>query len=149
MLLLTALVLALAATPADKPAPVPVYVTSAGALHGFTDPDKDNADTVRDLKKAIKWHKALVVTEDPARAVLVLTVIGREESGGSGVARTTVIRATLRYAEQETPMTASLGAWSTWSDLAEKLASQLKRWVTDNRAALTPAAQSPAGSPPR
>jgi len=155
VLLLTALVLALGAAPADKPAPVLVYVTSAGALHGFTDPDKGSTDTVKDLKRGIKYHKkTMVLTEDPTRATLVLVVKGRETTGLTGFGRDRVIRVTLRYAEQESELTAAaaggtMGSGGAWTTAAQKLVSQLHQWVQVNRAALTPAAQSPAGSPPR
>jgi len=39
---------------AQKPSPVPVFITSAGAANGYTDPSKDNLDTVRDLWDEMK-----------------------------------------------------------------------------------------------
>jgi hypothetical protein len=66
----------LAAVPmsGQKLTPVKVFVTSNGASNGFTDPSKDNRDTVKDLKDAIKDRDNLALAEGeddaPRRGIL-------------------------------------------------------------------------------
>ena len=48
---------------------VPVFVTSAGAANGFTDPNKDNQDTVRDLIDQLKDKKVLKVVKSRDEAM--------------------------------------------------------------------------------
>jgi hypothetical protein len=47
-MIVSATSLTISAQKRSTPDPVPVFITSAGAA-GFTDPSKDNQDTVKDL----------------------------------------------------------------------------------------------------
>lgn len=59
-------------------ATVPLFVTSAGAANGFTDPSKDNQDTMKDLRNSLKGRKGIVLTDDRDQAAIVLVVMNRE-----------------------------------------------------------------------
>src|SRR5688572_16213184 len=89
--------LALVAAPAiAQPSRVPVFVTSIGAQGGFTDPSKDNRDTVKDLKDDIQGKRRLMLAESREDALIVLEVVGRETAGVTaslfGSARDRMIR---------------------------------------------------------
>jgi hypothetical protein len=57
---------------------VPVFVTSAGAANGFTDPSKDNQNTVQDLRNAMKDDKAIELVDRREAAKVVIVVQGRD-----------------------------------------------------------------------
>jgi hypothetical protein len=124
-----------------------IYVTSAGTQNGLTDPSKDNADTVKDLREAISDRKALALAESPEDALIVLTVLNRETAGLTGgfmgtAARDRTIRVKFTYQDFETELTASaqggtLGSGGAWGKAAKKIAKQVEAWVTQNRAKLS------------
>jgi hypothetical protein len=127
--------------------PIPVFVTSIGAVNGMTDPSKDNLDTVRDLKGDLKDYKKEVrLVESAEDAVIVLTVIGRETAqvtaGFLGdPARDRIIRVKFEVGDMQTEMTASaqggtLGSGGAWGKAAGKIAKQVREWITANRGKL-------------
>ena len=64
-----------------QPLPVPVFVTSVGAANGFTDPNRDNQDTVKDLRDSLKgYKKELTLIDKREQAVIVLIVQNREKA---------------------------------------------------------------------
>src|SRR4051812_42697629 len=115
MMNLAALTIVAASIVPAQPAPadrVKVYVTSVGASAGFTDPSKDNRDTVKDLRDEIRDRKSLVVAESREDAQIVLTVLGRETAGVAagvlgGPARDRTIRVKFEAGEIQTELTAS------------------------------------------
>ena len=131
---------------AQKARPVPVFVTSGGTINGFTDPSKDNRDTVSDLWDELKGYKSLKRAEDRDSAVIVLTVMGRETAqvtaGFLGAAaRDRIIRLKFTTKDLETELTASaqggtLGSGGAWTKAAGKLMKQVNEWVLANRSKL-------------
>lgn len=121
---------------------VPVYVTSAGARSGFTDPSKDNRDTVKDIRNALDDRKNVVLVDDEASAAIVLVVLGRQTEGVTAgflgeASRDRVIRVKFTAAESETELTASaqggtLGSGGAWRRAAGKIAQQVDDWARDN-----------------
>jgi len=136
---------AVASVQAQTPPPerTPVFVTSIGAARGFTDPSKDNTDTVKDLQESIRDQKLLVLVDHAEEAVIVLTVIGRETAGVTAgfmgnAARDRIIRVKFKSGELETDLTAAaqggtIGSGGSWGKAAKKIGKQVNDWVKDNR----------------
>ena len=123
--------------------PVPVFVTSVGAVNGFTDPSKDNQDTMKDLRDAIKddHKKTLVLASKREDAAIVLVVMSREKAqvtaGFFGASRDCTVRIKFIFRESETEMSASaqggtLSSGGAWSKAAGKVAKQVDEWVVAN-----------------
>jgi len=130
---------------AQKAPTVSVYVTSAGAANGLTDPSKDNQDSVKDLKGALKGKKILALVERAEDADLVLTVQNRSRAAFTATAvgpgRDVALAVTLKYKDTESMLSASAlgGAGITggaWKKAAGKIADQVEGWVKDNAAKL-------------
>lgn len=147
-----------------RPDPVRVFITSAGAANGFTDPNKDNQDTVKDLRDNVKGRTFIttndlrgnkVVKRRPSNimlaesrddAVIVLIVMHRETAqitaGFLGApARDRTVRVTFIYGDFETEMSGSaqggtIGSGGAWGKAADKVITQVDQWVTTNRAKL-------------
>jgi len=136
----------LTAQKAPTPGAVTVFVTSAGAVNGFTDPSKDNRDTVKDLRDSLKDYKAGKVVDDREAATIGRVGIGRETAqvtaGFLGdPARDRIIRAKFQFRDFETEMTASaqggtLASGGAWGKAAGKIAKQVSEWVSANKAKL-------------
>lgn len=131
--------------------PVPTFVTSAGTSSGFTDPSKDNADTLKDLVGHLKGKKALKLVASREDARVVIVVLNRELSSGghgglyTGNARDVIVRIKLLVDGVEADMSASaekaqIGSGGAWSRAAKKLANQVEDWVSANHAKLMPPA---------
>lgn len=144
--LIIACVLAIATVPLlqAQPAPdaVPVFITSAGAMNGFTDPNKDNRDSVNDLWDAMKGYKSMKRAEDRDRAKIVIIVEGRETAqttaGFLGPARDRVLHTKFIVKDFETEMSASaqggtMGSGGAWGHAAGKIMRQVNEWVLANR----------------
>src|SRR6185503_671599 len=59
--------------------PAAIFVTSVGAVNGLSDPNKDNQDTVTDIRNTIrKDRKTLRLVDTREEALVVLVVLGRE-----------------------------------------------------------------------
>jgi hypothetical protein len=127
-------------------APVRVFVTSAGAANGFTDPSKDNQDTTKDLRDVVKGHKSIALAESRDDAVIVLTVMNRETAQVTagllgGPARDRTVRVKFICNDFETEMSASaqggtLGSGGAWGRAAGKVINQVDDWVKANRSKL-------------
>jgi hypothetical protein len=128
--------------PSPPKVPIPVYVTSVGAVDGMTDPSKDNLDTVRDLKNSLSDHRREVRLVDKGdEASIVLTVQNRDTEGvtasafGSGRDRT--IRVAFKAGGIDTMLTASamggtLSSGGAWKKAAGKVADQVRDWIRAN-----------------
>jgi len=122
---------------------VPVFVTSAGAQSGFTDPNKQNVDTVKDLRDDLRGKKGIRVVDARDEAGIVLTVLSRDKAGLTagmfgGAARDVNLHVKFAFKEFETEMTASaqggtLGSGGAWGRAAGKIAKQVEEWVKANR----------------
>jgi hypothetical protein len=128
--------------------PIRVFVTSVGAVNGLTDPNKDNQDTMKDLRDSLKGRKGLVVTDKREDAAIVLVVMSREKAqitaGVFGASRDCTVRVKFIYDGSETEMSASaqggtLASGGAWSKAAGKVAKQVEEWVKTNRANLSQA----------
>lgn len=129
---------------------IPFFVTTAGAVDGFTDPNKDNADTLKDLIDHLKNRKALKLVAKREEARVVVVVMNRELSSGghgglfAGNARDVVVRVKLLVDGVEADMSASaekatIGSGGAWGRAAKKLAGQIEAWVKANHAKLSQA----------
>lgn len=149
--LLVAAALAIVATPiaTQRPGPtrIRVFVTSIGAAGGFTDPNKDNQDTMKDLRDSLRhYNKDLALVDVPDEATIVLTVMNREKAqvtaGFLGApARDCIVRVKFSFKAFETEMSGSaqggtLTSGGAWSKAAGKVAKQIDQWITANRAKL-------------
>jgi opacity protein-like surface antigen len=124
--------------------PVPVFVTSVGAVNGLTDPNKDNQDTTKDLRENIKndHKKALTLTEKREDAVIVLVVMSRDTTSQgrpglfSAPMRDYAVHLKFIFRGAETDMSASTqagaGSAGAWGKDAEKLGKQVEEWVLAN-----------------
>lgn len=115
---------------------VPVFVTSAGALSGFTDPNKDNQETAKDLRDALKKFKEVTLADNQEQALIVLIVQSREKGrqifrlGPRRPAREFTVRIKFQFKDIETEMSAT----ETGSDkAASKIAEQVRDWVRANQ----------------
>lgn len=132
---------------AAEPKPVTVFITTAGAKDGFTDPSKENIDTANDLRSRLYGKKGLALVRNREDAQVVLTVMGRETAqvtaGFLGdPARDRSIRVRLSAGEFETDLTASaqggtLGSGGAWGRAAGKIAGQVEDWIKRNRAKIS------------
>jgi hypothetical protein len=71
--------------PSAAGAPIPLFVKSAQATGGFTDPDKGRADSVKNLVDRLKNTASVRLVPTPEEAVIVLEVLGREKKPGRSV----------------------------------------------------------------
>jgi hypothetical protein len=143
VLIVCTLVAARPASGKEKPERIPVYVTSVGAVKGMTDPNKNNQDTVNDLRGGIASQKQLKLVYDRNEALIVLVVLDRAQSqmtAGlfSTFARDVAVRVKFIVKDIETELTASaqggaVGTSGAWSRAAIKIAKQVDYWVTHNR----------------
>lgn len=133
------------ASAAQAPPRVRVFVTSIGAQDGFTDPSKDNRDTVKNLKDDIRGTRDLELAESPDDAAIVLTVLGRETAaytaGFFGPARDRMILVKFAAGEIATELRASaqggtLASGGAWSKASGKIVDQVVDWVKANRSRL-------------
>jgi hypothetical protein len=119
----------------------------AGAANGFTDPNKDNKDTVNDLVDHLKDKKGLTIVKSRDEAKVVIVVQNRELSSGghgglfTGNARDVTVRVKLIVDGVEADMSASaekaqIGSGGAWGRVAKKLANQIDDWVKANRSKL-------------
>jgi hypothetical protein len=135
---------------------VPVFVTSSGAQGGFTDPNKGNQDSMKNLTSSLKDKKAVCVVSEREKARIVLEVMSREKAqatyGPLGPARDCTVRVKFILGDFETEMSASaaggtMASGGAWSKAAGKVAKQVEEWVIANREKLdaqtTPAATAP------
>jgi hypothetical protein len=149
---------------ARQPDPrIPIFVRSAVAAGGFTDPDKARSDSVRDLQKSLKNAKVVRLVEAEDQAVILLEVLGREtrrEVNGytflTGEAQNkSVVMVRLTAAGFSTEFSAdggSSGMVTAYGRAAKRIADQVERWVRENRPrlidAMRPTASSEAPTPP-
>lgn len=141
-LIFTAAFVAIAAV-ASAQKTVSIYVTSVGAQNGMTDPNKDNQDTMKDLRDKLKGRKGLALTDSQEAATIVLVVMDREKSqltigGFSGLSRDCVVRVKFLYKDTETMLSGSatsgqFGSGGGWGRAAGKVAKQVEQWVETNR----------------
>ena len=141
-------VLAIVASVAAQSKAVPIFVTSVGAVDGMTDPNKENQDTMKDLRDSLKGRKGIVLAPRREDAIIVLVVQSREKaqltvsplSGilGTGPSRDCTVRVKFIYKDTETEMSGSanggaLMSGGAWSKAAGKVAKQVEQWINANK----------------
>jgi hypothetical protein len=141
--LLAAILSVLVSLPAAaQPKALAVFVTSVGAADGFTDPNKDNQDTMKDLRSSLKGRSGIVLTERREDALIVLVVQNREKAqltaGVFGAQRDCTVRVKFVYKSTETELSGSaaggtLSSGGAWSKAAGKVAKQVEEWVAANK----------------
>ena len=149
----------LAMRAAEKPSasPVPLFLTTPAATGGFTDPDKERADTMKDLTEALRGEKNIrrVATREEANAVIeVLDRKVREDSGKltqmmGGKHEVKRINLKLSVGEYSTDLQAESagGGFSmsgSWKQAAGKAAGLVEKWVEESRAQIEKVASAPA-----
>jgi len=124
-----------------KVAPVRVFITSPAAASGFTDPSKDRADSMKDLRKKVAASKVLLLAESTDDATIVLEVLDRNEDfkrttmttllGGPFARerkRSVVVRLNVReFTSEFSAEKNSYGA------AAGEVVKQIEAWVKANR----------------
>jgi hypothetical protein len=123
-----------------------IYVTSAGAVDGRTDPSKDNQDSVKDVRGALN-KKVFTLVDRPEDAVIVLRIMGRDIDrrvstgklgsvlGGKSTDQGVKLLATLEYRGTPSDLSASVvgeQGFGVWTRAAKKIADQVEAWVKDN-----------------
>jgi hypothetical protein len=149
VLLLTALVLALSAAPADTAAPVAIYVFAQPSATGFTDINQQQrAQSVADLTRRLSKKKDVVVVADPAAADLQLEVLdhGLRATGNSSTMYNGVFsgfKAVTKAERLPTVLVAlRVGDYALEIEgrdkrakyAAEAVADHVVKWVTENQA---------------
>jgi len=129
-----------------QPTPVPVFVTSVGAVNGFTDPNRDNQDTMKDLRDSLKgFKKEITIVDQREQAVIVLIVQSRQKAqataGALGAGRDCIVRIKFVFRDSETEMSGSalgglMSSGGAWSKAAGKVAKQVRDWVRENASKL-------------
>jgi hypothetical protein len=127
---------------------ITVFVTSAGAANGFTDPNKENQDTMKDLRDHLKGRKSLSVVDAREGADIVLVVLNREKAQmtasplggllGTGPSRDCTVRIKFLYKDLETEMSGSASGGTmmsggAWGKAAGKVAKQVEQWIDANK----------------
>jgi hypothetical protein len=125
-----------------------VFVTSAAAANGFTDPSKARRDSIRDVSKALNDSKMFrtVPKADDARVVIeVMDRSTRREVNGmtflTGHAQnksTLAVRFIIpgNYETEFSGESGSSGMFTGYADAANKVVKQIKQWAIENRAQL-------------
>jgi hypothetical protein len=122
---------------------IAVFVTSDGAGDGFTDPNKGNQDTMKDLRDSLKGRKSIAIAQTREVADIVLVVMDREKSqltisGFSGLSRDCVVRVKFIHKDTETMLSGSatsgqFGSGGGWGRAAGKVAKQVEQWIDANK----------------
>jgi hypothetical protein len=154
--LMTLLVLSLLPTGAfaKKPVgePITVFLGTATTVGGFTDPNKERTDSMKDLAEALGKKKNVTLVAEAEDAVIVLEVQGRsvrEDSGsftkafgGKNEVKRVVVKLTVGDFSAELAGESAGGGFGppgrgVWKKAAYKLADQIENWIEENRARLT------------
>jgi len=146
----------LAPQPTEK---ISIYL-AAPTKDGFVDTNKGIQDSIKDVRKRLAKDKRIAIVDDPARADVVLTIIGR----GIHYERTGQTEVTTNYYDSETSSRTevtrqdiySSGMWVTavmqfgkfqkqinagysnepggWGACATQIAEDVKSWIAANAA---------------
>ena len=123
--------------------PVPLYLTTAGSGSGFTDPNKDRQDSMKDLTEALAKKKniRLVATKDEAVIVVEVAARGVREDSGSyskmfgGKNEVKAVQVRLMVGEFATELTGESAGGGfgggpgrgAWKKAAYKVADQIEK----------------------
>jgi hypothetical protein len=144
----------LAPLPAQK---VSIYL-AAPTKDGFVDTNKGIQDSIKDVRKRLVKDKRIAIVEEPERADVVLTIVGRgihyEKTGITEVTTNSYDSETSSRTETTTQDNYSSGMWVTavmqfgkfqkqinagynnepggWSECATQIADDVKSWIAAN-----------------
>jgi len=142
------------------PVPTPkisIYLT-APTKDGLVDTNKSIQDSIKDVRNRLVKDKSIAIVDDPARADIVLTIVGRgihyERTGGTEVTTNYYDSETSNRTETTTQDVYSSGMWVTavmqfgtfqkqinagasnepggWGECATQIADDLKSWIAAN-----------------
>ena len=108
---------------------VAIFVTSAGAVNGLTDPSRDNLDSVKDVTRRLEKIKEVRLVKSPAEAKLVVTITGRERQG-----KAYIVRSVLKVGSMEFPLETQDTQGFDYAAIA--IGTQIRDWVRANRGTL-------------
>ena len=133
--------------------PVPLFLTTPATSGGFTDPNKERQDSMKDLTEALSKKKNIRLVTTQEEAIIVLEVLGRDvrEDSGSyskmfgGKNEVKNVRVKLTVGEFITELSGSSAGGGfgggpgrgAWKKAAYKVADQIEKWVQDNQAQLS------------
>jgi len=161
-----ALSLATQANAGEKPMgpPVPLFLTTPAAAGGFTDPNKERADSMKDLAEALgsKKNIRLVAAKEDAKIVIEVTDRGvREDSGKytkafGGKNEVKRVHVKLSVGEFSTDLAGESAGGGfgggpgrgAWKKASYKVADQIENWIEENRGQLEKTVAAPAPPPP-
>jgi hypothetical protein len=138
--LLTTSALAQAGQPTTK---IPIFVKSAAAGGGFTDPSKDRQDSVKDLLNRLKDSDVVRVVQSESEAVAIVEVLDRatkREVNFWGAQNKSLLAVRLTAGEYSTEFqgeSGSSGVFKDYRGAARSVVKQLDAWVKANRERLS------------
>lgn len=122
---------------------VPVFVRSAQAADGFSDPDKKRRDSVKDLVKKLRESKSLRLVDSEGDGWAMVEVLSRETKREANV-MTGLFGSKQNKSYLNVRLTAgsfsaefegeskSKGMMTGYGDAAGKVVKQLEEWVAAN-----------------
>jgi len=138
---------------AGDPASVPLFLTTPATIGGFTDPNKERQDSMKDLVEALGKKKNIRLVAAQEQAIIVLEVLGRDvrEDSGSftkafgGKNEVKTVRVKLSAGAFVTELSGSSAGGGfgggpgrgAWKKAAYKVADQIEAWIRDNQAQLS------------
>jgi len=128
-----------AAGPAAAQDRVPIFVKSAGARSGFTDPSQDRLDSVRDLARRLAHSPVFRVVESESDATTVIEVLDRGTTlhtnllGPQNASSVTVRLKVRDYSTDFTGVSGPKAMLTGYGAAASNVVGQLEAWVKSNR----------------
>ena len=130
---------------------VALFLTTPATSGGFTDPNKERQDSMKDLTEALGKKKNLRLVATQEQAAIVLEVIERgvrEDSGtmtrlfgGKNEVKRVQVRLTTGDFVAELTGESAGGGFAVgrgvWKKAACKIADQVEKWVQENQAQLS------------
>jgi hypothetical protein len=122
---------------------LPVFVRSAAATGGFTDPSKDRQDSMKDLVKKLKDSKLLRPVESEGEALVIVEVLDRETKretnfwGRQNKSYLTVRLVAGEYSTEFEGESGSKGIFKGYGAAAGKVVDQVEVWAQANREQLS------------
>ena len=114
----------------------PIFVRSAAAADGFTDPSRDREDSARDLLARFRESGVVRLAPEEKAAVILIEVIGREgkRAGGALMSLRSHVTVRLSAGQFSAEFTGNSGAMGTgyWGQAADDLVGQIEKWTIAN-----------------
>lgn len=136
---------------------ISIYL-AAPTKDGFVDTNKSIQDSIKDVRKRLAKDKSIAIVDDPVRADIVLTIVGRgihyERTGRTEVTTNYYDSESSSRTETTTQDVYSSGMWVTavmqfgtlqkqinagysnepggWGECATQIADDVKSWIAAN-----------------